>query len=163
MEGTVFYEGDVVQYQGSSYQARKDTAQRPDEKDWRLIAAAGTDGQSMTIRGTYARGAIYRKLDVVTLNSSWFVARKDNPGECPGPDWQVGPIGKKGEKGLRGEQGPSGPAGPAGRDALEWVAVKVDAKSYTIALIMSDGSEGPEFNLRALFEQFDMERKGMGS
>src|SRR5262245_48236220 len=35
----------------------------------------------------------------------WFVARKDSPGDCPGPDWQAGPVGKKGDKGLRGERG----------------------------------------------------------
>jgi len=152
-----------VLHQGSCFQAVRDTAAVPDGStyDWQLIAAAGTDGRSLRITGTYSREKTYSELDIVTLNSSWFVARKNSPGACPGPDWQVGPSGKKGEQGARGDRGEPGPAGRNGRDALEWVGIKVDRKTFTITAVMEDGSEGPEMQFRELFDQYDLERRGL--
>src|SRR5215471_6236850 len=41
---SVTYEGEVVSYDGSLYQARKDTAQSPGGSDWVCVARAGRDG-----------------------------------------------------------------------------------------------------------------------
>src|SRR5262245_63433470 len=91
------------------------------------------------------------------MNHGWFVAKRDNPGSCPGNDWQSGPVGKRGDK---GERGPRGLPGPSGENALEWVGVKIDPSAYTLVAVMSDGSEGPAILLRPLLEQYDEERKG---
>ena len=145
---------------GSCFQALKDTAQLPGSKDWQLVAAAGADGGSLNIRGTYNDKEIYNALDVVTVDRSWFVAKSDAPGPCPGPDWQAGPTGKKGDKGLLGEPGPEGPKGEDGKDALGWIDARLNPKTYSLIMIMSDGSEGPTINLRPLFDQYDLEVKG---
>jgi hypothetical protein len=148
----------LVAHMGATWQAKRDTAREPgkSEADWQLISAAGAPGATFTMRGTHQDGVEYRALDVVTKDYGWFAARKHNPGPCPGPDWQSGPVGKKGEKGVRGDRGEKG--GP-GRDALEWVGVKVDAPNYALIAVMSDGSEGPAIPLRALFEQFQLEAR----
>ena len=45
-----------------------------------------------------------------------FIARKDDPGACPGDGWQMivqrGKPGAPGEKGAKGDRGEPGPAGP---------------------------------------------------
>jgi hypothetical protein len=153
----VFYRGDLVCHGGSTWQATKDTAKPPGNGDWRLIAAAGAAGASMTIRGTYSADTSYRALDVVTLDYGWFVARIDNPGRCPGPDWQAGPVGRRGDKGPKGERGDSGPQGPAGKSAPHWIGVRSDG--YNLVAVMSDGTVGPRISLTPLFEQFDAELK----
>lgn len=65
---TVTYQGEFVCHEGSTYQARKDTAQRPGGTDWARIAHAdrnGQDGRTPNIRGTYDAGKTYNELDVV--------------------------------------------------------------------------------------------------
>ena len=157
----VHYAGQIVTYRGSCWQATRDTGKEPGgSDDWRLIVAAGDPGRSMHIRGTYKEGERYAELDVVTKDSAWFVARRAQPGPCPGPDWQVGPIGKRGDKGLQGERGHQGAKGQDGAPARDWVAVKIERASYSITPVMSDGSEGPSFSLRELFEEYDNERRG---
>jgi hypothetical protein len=158
--GKVHYEGDVVTYDGSTYQASRDTAQSPPGSDWRRLAEAGRDGSTPTIRGTYSAEESYKKFDVVALNGSSFIARKDNPANCPGPDWQLiasagkpgrpGPVGAKGEAGPRGERGQPGPG------IIKW---KIDRAEFTVCAIMSDGSEGQPLDLRELFEQFQIETR----
>ena len=164
--GRVFYAGDVVIKGGGTYQARRDTAMQPGHADWNCLAAPGidghdgrdgkngSDGRSFTVRDTYDPGETYAALDIVTLNSTWFLARKDSPGPCPGPDWKAGPTGKKGEKGERGEKGMPGQRGEAGREWMDWA---VDRKSYTITPILSDGALGPPIPIRDLLEQFQAE------
>jgi hypothetical protein len=156
--GAVSYEGDVVTFDGSLYQAQRDTAMDPfDNKDWVCLAISGRngengkDGRSWTIRGTYDAAKTYQAFDVVTKNSMWFVAVKDNPGDCPGTGWQGGPVGKAGKPGERGEKGSRGEQGPAGREIIAW---SVDNKNYSIVPIMSDGSHGEVVVLRDLFERF---------
>src|SRR5262249_33598093 len=61
-EDTIYYEGDVVAFAGGTYQARRDTAQVPGEKDWVCLATAG---RGFIIRGTYNGDINYRCLDVV--------------------------------------------------------------------------------------------------
>jgi hypothetical protein len=81
----VYYEGDVVAYDGSTFQAKRDTGQPPSHADWICLAAAGHDGKSIAVRGTFDQSASYRRLDVVALNGGSFVALKDAPGPCPVP------------------------------------------------------------------------------
>jgi hypothetical protein len=108
----------------------------------------GVDGRTLfNIRDTYDAAEKYLMGDVVTLNASWFVARKDDPGPCPGSGWKVGPTGRKGEPGPRGEVGPV-------REIAAW---DIDRKRFTASPVLSDGSKGPPLNLRLLFEQFQAE------
>ena len=154
----IFYQGQVVAHKGASWQATRDTAKQPGASDdWQLIAAAGEPGASFNIRGTHAAGEKYRRLDVVTLDYSWFVAKYDDPGPIPGPGWQVGPVGRRGEKGIPGEKGAKG---DPGKPAPHWIGVKADG--YTLTAVMSDGSIGPRIALQPLFEQFDAELKLRG-
>ncbi len=167
----IHYEGDVVVHGGGTYQAKCDTAKMPGHDDWLVLAAPGVDGKdgrdgingkSFRVRDTYGSTVIdYQALDIVTLNSTWFIAKKDNPGQCPGPDWKAGPVGKQGkpgEKGAQGIAGIKGVQGDKGAPGLEIVGWKLD--KYTAIPVMSDGSEGPALQARALFEQYDADRSG---
>ena len=100
-------------------------------------------------------------MDIVAQGGSSFIARKNEPGACPGPDWQLiasagrpgrtGPIGRTGEQGEKGDKGDTGPV------ILDW---EIDRASYHAVPIMSDGTLGPPLALRALFEQFHDESRG---
>jgi hypothetical protein len=113
----------------------------------------GNDGRSFVIRDTYDATETYKALDVVTLNATWFIARKDDPGPCPGAGWKAGPSGRRGEKGERGERGPRGEQG-TWREVTAW---EINRKDYSLVPLMSDGTKGPAIALRALFEQFQAE------
>ena len=157
---TVHYEGDVVAYDGGTFQARRDTGQPPSHADWLCLATAGRDGKSITVRGTFDETADYHRLDVVALNGGSFIALKDTPGPCPGPGWQLlasqGKRGAAGEKGERGPPGPQGDPGLSGATIRDW---KIDRARYVATPVMSDGSEGPPLELRGLFEQFVLEAR----
>jgi hypothetical protein len=114
----------------------------------------GADGRSFTIRDTYDASETYQQCDVVTLNATWFVARQDDPGPCPGPGWKAGPSARRGEKGERGERGQRGEQGQPGREVI---AFEIDRKDYALVTRLSDGAEGPRLCLRELFEQFQAE------
>ena len=149
---TVYYAGDVVAYDGGTFQAKRDTGQPPPHADWICLATAGRDGNSITVRGTFNVTAEYRRLDVVALNGGCFIARKDAPGPCPGSGWQLlASQGKRGVAGEKGERGPKGDPGLSGVTIREW---KVDRVRYVATPVMSDGREGPPLELRGLFEQF---------
>jgi hypothetical protein len=152
---TVYYAGDVVAYDGGMFQAKRDTGQPPSHADWICLAAAGRDGESISVRGTFDETTHYRRLEVVALNGGCFIARKDAPGPCPGSGWQLlasqGKRGVAGEKGERGERGPQGDPGLSGVTIREW---KIDRARYVATPLMSDGREGPPIELRGLFEQF---------
>src|SRR6516225_6155799 len=149
---TVYYEGDVVSYDGGTFQAKRDTGQPPSHADWICLAAAGLDGNSIAVRGTFDETADYRRLDVVARNGGSFVARKDAPGLCPGSGWQLlTSPGKRGVAGEKGERGPQGSPGLSGVTIRDW---KIDRARYVATPVMSDGREGPPLELRGLFEQF---------
>lgn len=163
--GTVSYAGDIVFHECSTYQALKDTGAEPGTSPvWQELALGGqdgvngkdgTDGRFFTIRDTYDPEADYKALDVVTLNSCWFVAKKDDPGPCPGADWKSGPAGKRGPQ---GERGPVGPVGQKGETAIPLEIVGWQTRrDYTIVPIMSDGSQGPPIFARELFDQYNEE------
>lgn len=81
----------------------------------------GEPGRSPVPRSTYDPRETYRALDIVAVKGGGYIARRDNPGKCPGPDWQMisqrgtrGAPGKEGAQGKQGEPGPPGPIGPPG-------------------------------------------------
>jgi hypothetical protein len=152
--GQVAYEDQVFTYNGASFQALRDTGQEPGGTDWVQIARAGRDGIIPQLRGTYDPKESYKRFDIVALNGSSFIARKDDPGECPGRGWQLhASAGRSGGRGERGEQGPRGPQGPKG-DPVSITGWEVDAASYTATPILSGGLKGPPLQLRGLFKQF---------
>lgn len=61
----------------------------------------GPAGQSFTVRGLFNPQESYRALDVVSLDGGAFVAKRDNPGMCPGDGWQI--IAMRGKTGPKGE------------------------------------------------------------
>jgi hypothetical protein len=109
----VHREGDVVTFEGGTWQAGRDTGKQPPHEDWICLAAAGKAGKSPRVRETYDPSVTdYAELDVVVLNGASFTARRDNPGPCPGAGWQMtssqGKPGRPGEK-QKGDPGPPGP------------------------------------------------------
>jgi hypothetical protein len=142
----------IVAFAGGTWQATRDTARVPGAQDWVCLARSGN---SLTPRGAYDDHADYRCLDVTMVNGSSFVALKDAPGLCPGPGWQLlASQGKRGLAGEKGERGPAGPRGEPGAAAPTIRAWEVDRARYLATPVMSDGSDGPPLELRALFEQF---------
>jgi hypothetical protein len=157
VEGAVHYRGDIVTHRGSTYQARCDTAREPPHEDWICVARAGVDGKdrrdgrSPNVRGTFKTDERHRALDIVALNGASFIARRDDPGGCPGEGWQL-----MSTPGRRGQQGPRGERGPAGPTIKGW---QMNWERYQVTPLMSDGSVGPTLELRSLFEQFHTEAR----
>jgi hypothetical protein len=139
-EDRVYREGEVVTFEGGSYQATRDTGKQPSHEDWICLAAAGAkgkDGCSITIRGTYREGETYSELDQVALNGASFTAKKDNPGPCPGEGWQLSSSqGKRGQTGERGIKGDKGDKGDPSEGVIE-MQISDDAE---IAIVNADGS-----------------------
>ncbi|MEY9466294.1 hypothetical protein ABH973_006707 [Bradyrhizobium ottawaense] len=136
-EDRVHYEGEVVTHEGATWQASKDTGRSPPDADWLCIARAGADGVSPSVEGTFdPQRKDYRRLSIVALNGGSFVARRDDPGPCPGEGWQLlASVGKRGQAGERGPAGVGarGPAGPA--------VISLDvADDGVITLVNADGS-----------------------
>lgn len=147
-EDRVFYEGDVVAIDGRSFQALRDTGREPPHVDWICIAERGADGadgkdgtdgqdgRSFRVRGTWLEIVDdYRSLDVVALNGASFIAKRDNPGACPGEGWQmIAGQGKRGQPGQKGDRGERGEAG------LPVVAAQIDGEGI-LTLTNGDGSQ----------------------
>jgi Collagen triple helix repeat (20 copies) len=74
-----------------------------------------------------------------------------------GPQGARGERGQKGEYGARGIQGKEGPRGKPGTTIEKW---EIDRRSYTFWPVMSDGTTGPQLQLKSLFEQFLTDVKG---
>ncbi|HEX4571052.1 MAG TPA: collagen-like protein [Dongiaceae bacterium] len=157
----VAYAADVVCHDGATWQALRDTGQPPPHEDWICIARSGRDARMPELKGTFEAGREYRVLDIVAVNGALFIARHDQPGDCPGADWQLmarqgkpGAAGPRGEKGDRGAQGDRGERGAPAPRITSW---KVDRENYAVMPIMSDGSHGQKLELRDLFKQFQDE------
>jgi hypothetical protein len=158
---SVTYEGEVVSYDGSLYQARKDTAQSPGGSDWVCVARAGRDGcdgLTPNVCGTFDAYKTYARLDVVECDGASYIARCDDPGICPGDGWQLlsrpgrrGPVGETGPCGRKGERGARGEAAPT---IVNWT---LDRKNYRAIPTMSDGKPGAPLDLRPLFETYHEE------
>jgi hypothetical protein len=158
---SVTYEGEVVSYDGSLYQARKDTAQSPGGSDWVCVARAGRDGcdgLTPNVCGTFDAYKTYARLDVVECDGASYIARCDDPGICPGDGWQLlsrpgrrGPVGETGPCGRKGERGARGEAAPT---IINWT---IDRVHYRAIPTMSDGKPGAPLDLRPLFEAYHEE------
>jgi len=98
------------------------------------------------VRGTFDAKASYDANDVVACDGASFIARRADPGPCPGSGWQM--IAKQGQRGV------AGPKGEPGKTIAGWV---VDRANYTVCPKFNDGSSGPSLELRVLFEQFNEE------
>jgi hypothetical protein len=106
------------------------------------------------MRGTFDVYKKYTQLDVVTFDGASFVAKRDNPGICPGDGWQLlASCGRAGDKGRPGPTGKKGENGEKG-DAPEITGWHLERKTYRAFPVLVDGKMGPELNLRPLFEQF---------
>jgi hypothetical protein len=149
---TVVYQSEFVSHEGALWQAKKDTAQAPGGSDWVCVARAGRDAITPTICGTYNAYENYKMLDVVAMDGGSFVAKRDNPGLCPGDGWQL--LSRQGKRGQRGEKGESGERGQQGEPGPTIVSWQIDRVHYRASPLMSNGTVGPMLELRGLFEQF---------
>jgi hypothetical protein len=121
------------------------------------------------VRGTHDARSTYNYLDVVAYNGASWVATRDNPGDVPGPGWQL--LASQGSRGVRGERGPAGPAGvpptfagarfshrgmeietSTGSISL-FKSVNVDPQNFTIKFIANDDS-ALTISLLPLFESY---------
>jgi hypothetical protein len=107
-----------------------------------IVAQAHADH----VRGTFQPSTSYKAFDVVACNGGSFIARKDDPGPCPGGGWQL--IARQGQRGIAGEKG------ERGKDAMHIVKWQVDTTRYIATPIMDGGGRGPELELRPLFAAF---------
>src|SRR5262249_43510800 len=62
---TVVYEGQVACHAGATYQALRDTGQKPGGNHWICLAQPGRNAKSPRARETYAADAQYKALDIV--------------------------------------------------------------------------------------------------
>jgi hypothetical protein len=156
---TVFYAGDVVTCDGSLFQASRDTGQSVTHADWTCLASGGRDGLSVNIRGAFNVYKKYARLDVVEHDGASYVARRDNPGICPGGDgWQLlSRSGRRGTTGERGPQGKKGERGARGEAAPTIVSWAIDRAHYSAVPTLSNGTQGAALELRGLFEQYMLE------
>ena len=133
----VHREAAVVTYAGAVYQALRDTGKSPPHDDWHCIVPAARDGRSINLRSTWSADETYAHLDVVTLDGGAFVARRDDPGPCPGEGWMLlvmrGKAGKPGIPGPRGDRGARGEPGPA------VAGIEID-ETGVLTLTNADGS-----------------------
>jgi hypothetical protein len=164
VEDAIYYRGDVVVHLGGTFQATCDTAKAPPHTDWICIAAAGREARMPKVCGTYRENETYGFLNIVALNGSSFIARTDDPGECPGDGWQLiasaGRAGKPGLKGERGQPGARGERGLPGQPGPTIMGWQLDRERYRATPLMSGGGEGPALELRPLFEQYHTESSG---
>jgi hypothetical protein len=146
----------LFSHKGATWQATKDTSREPGHHgDWALIAAAGEDARTPEVRGTYDPTTKYNALDIVALNGGSFVARKNDPGTCPGDDWQM--VARQGQRGVAGEKGDRGEKGPQGEAGITIRSWTIDRKTYVATPVLTDGTLGPTLQLASLFEQFQIE------
>ena len=130
---------DVVTIGGSVWQALRDTGKPPGHEDWICIVTAGrdgVDGRSLNPRATWSPDQAYARLDIVALDGGAFVARRDDPGPCPGDGWQL--IAQRGKPGRPGDKGESikGDRGPPGQGV---VAIELD-ETGLVTIENADGS-----------------------
>lgn len=131
-EDRVYGESEVATHCGGLYQALRATGKEPPHEDWICLARGGKDGQSINIRNTYSEAETYARLDMASLNGALFVARKDNPGPCPGEDWQLAA--------MRGKPGKPGPKGDPGKVITASVTEASISEDGRLALINADGT-----------------------
>jgi hypothetical protein len=149
---TVVYQSEFVSCEGALWQACKDTATKPGSADWICVARAGRDAITPAVRGTYDVREKYQQLDIVAMDGGTFIAKRDDPGVCPGDGWQLlakqGRVGRPGRPaGSKGERGEKGPA-----TMPKLVETKID-ETYRLSILREDGSL-EIIPLREAFERF---------
>lgn len=97
-------------------------------------------GRSFQHRGPFTDDATYAAGDIAMISGSAFIALRDNPGSCPGPGWRL--LAAVGKRGPKGNPSPT---------ISSW---DVDARSFTVTPLMSDGTRGPPLELLGLFREF---------
>jgi hypothetical protein len=150
-EDRVYQQGETATFDGSIFQAQRDTGKAPPHEDWLCIVRAGrdgADGRSFDHVGLYDPEKNYSAMQVVALNGGAFVARHDDPGPCPGDGWALlASQGKTGKPGPKGDPGPRGPVGPA-------VARLVVDDTGMLTLVNADGLK-IECDLYPLLKRID--------
>jgi hypothetical protein len=87
---SVVYQAEMVSHNGSLWQAKRDTAQKPGGQDWVLVARHGRDAIPPSLRGTFNTHGCYAPLDVVEFDGAAYIAKRDDPGlPGHGDGWQV--------------------------------------------------------------------------
>jgi hypothetical protein len=104
------------------------------------------EAMAQRVRGTFDPKEKYLLNDVVACNGASFLARRDDPGDCPNANWQM--IAAQGKRGI---------AGPKGDPAPRISGWRVNPENFSIQPILSDGSFAPALELRPLFQQFNDE------
>jgi len=94
-------------------------------------------------RGPFVADTAYAAGDIAMINGSAFIALRDNPGPCPGPGWRL--LAAVGKRGPKGDPGPTPPT------ICDW---RVDAGTFTVTPMLSDGTRGPPLELFGLFREF---------
>src|SRR5262249_27142234 len=80
------------------------------QRDFRDEMKAAIDqALTMKIGGTFDAKAKYVRGDLVVRDGASFLSRRDDPGLCPGPNWQM--VAKQGQRGIAGPEGKRGPPG----------------------------------------------------
>ena len=155
---TGFYAGDVVAYDGGTFQARRDTGQPPS-----LPTGSVSPLPAATARASRCAARSTGPQTITALTLSLSTAAASSRSRMPLVPARV-PVGslsparasaaRAGEKGERGPPGPKGDPGASRATILGW---KIDCACYLATPLMSDGSDGPQLELYRLFEQFLLE------
>src|SRR5262245_14622150 len=106
---------------------------------------------AMRIKGTFQPDNNYVRGVLVVRDGASFIARRDNPGPCPGVGWQM--TAKQGARGV------AGPKGDRGKDAPTIERWLVNRDTFTITPVYSNGIFGPVLELKELVEQFQSEAR----
>jgi hypothetical protein len=110
-----------------------------------------TEALIQRIRGTFDSKTKYVCNDIVACDGASFIAKRDDPGCCPGAGWQL--LARQGARGKTGD------TGLPGKDAPRIVSWVVDRATYSVTpLLAGGGPPGPTLELRVLFEQSEDER-----
>jgi hypothetical protein len=75
---TVVYQAEMISHNGSLWQAKRDTAQRPGGEDWILIARHGRDAITPTVRGLFDTHEAYAQLDVFEFEGASYIAQRES-------------------------------------------------------------------------------------
>jgi len=108
------------------------------------------------VRGTHDPKSEYSANDIVAKDGGTFIARKDNPGSCPGPGWQL--MAKQGQRGIAG---PRGERGSPGKPIDGWIVDRSNSIAEFVSLNAAPLRSGRDFHLdmARVLEQIESLRK----
>ena len=114
----VHYEGDVVTRAGALWQAQCDTVHAPPHEDWGAPCARWPRCGDADSLGAYDACGKYKKLDIVVSDGAAFIAKRDDPGICPGDGWQL--MSSTGQARPQGRRWCARSAWRKGREGRAW-------------------------------------------